>query len=253
MHIETVGSGPALILIHGWAMHGGVFAPLIERLRGRHTLYLVDLPGHGRSGERDGAWQLRACADAIASRTPPAPWLGWSLGGLVALTGALWHAQHVTALAMLCATPRFVIAEDWPHGVAATVFRQFAADLAGDYRGTLDRFLALEAHGAEHARTELRQLREAVFAHGEPAPAALRTGLRLLEETDLRAGLASVSIPSLWIAGRRDRLVDWRAMQAAAALAPESEFLRIDGAGHAPFLGAADQVAEALAKLVERG
>ena len=30
MHVETVGAGPDCILIHGWAMHAGVFAPLTQ-------------------------------------------------------------------------------------------------------------------------------------------------------------------------------------------------------------------------------
>jgi pimeloyl-[acyl-carrier protein] methyl ester esterase len=49
LHVEVVGDGPPLVLLHGWAMHGGVFAPLVDALRGRYALHLVDLPGHGRS------------------------------------------------------------------------------------------------------------------------------------------------------------------------------------------------------------
>ena len=47
LHIEVVGNGPALVLIHGWALHGGVFAPLVDRLAAHYQLHLVDLPGHG--------------------------------------------------------------------------------------------------------------------------------------------------------------------------------------------------------------
>ena len=32
MHIHVTGSGPALVLIHGWALHGGIFAPLVEAI-----------------------------------------------------------------------------------------------------------------------------------------------------------------------------------------------------------------------------
>lgn len=49
MHIDVIGQGPALVLLHGWALHGGVFAPLVERLSPHFQLHLVDLPGHGFS------------------------------------------------------------------------------------------------------------------------------------------------------------------------------------------------------------
>ena len=43
LHIETHGHGPSLALVHGWAMHGGLFMPLVEQLADRYTLHLVDL------------------------------------------------------------------------------------------------------------------------------------------------------------------------------------------------------------------
>jgi pimeloyl-[acyl-carrier protein] methyl ester esterase len=74
----------------------------------------------------------------------------------------------------------------------------------------------------------------------------LAEGLRLLEGSDLRAALPALRMPSLWIGGRRDRLVNPLAMQAAAALAPDARFLQVEHAGHAPFLTHADAVADAL-------
>ena len=68
----------------------------------------------------------------------------------------------------------------------------------------------------------------------------------LLETGDLRAALPGLRMPSLWIGGRRDRLVDPRAMQAAARLAPAARFVEVAHAGHAPFLTHADAVAGAL-------
>lgn len=246
LHVDVAGAGPPLVLLHGWAMHGGVFAPLVERLRERFTLHVVDLPGHGHSRDNTTPLQLDACVRAIADAVPVAPWCGWSLGGLFALHAAATRPQQVPALAMMCASPTFVRASDWPHGVSAEIFRDFAAGLRADYRATLDRFVALEAFGSDHAKDEMRELRAELFARGEPAAQVLADGLNLLETADLRAALPTLSVPSLWLAGRRDRLVDPRAMRAAAELAPHAEVHVIEHAGHAPFLTHADEVATRL-------
>jgi pimeloyl-[acyl-carrier protein] methyl ester esterase len=237
LHIEVHGSGAIpLVMIHGWAMHGGIFAPLVEALSEQCTMYLVDLPGHGYSRDCMLPLEPRLCAQAIAEATPPAAWLGWSLGGLVALKAALDFPQHVHGLAMLCATPRFVIAEDWPHGRDASLVQQLATDLETDYHATIERFLALRAE---------------VFSRGEPDLRVLQEGIRLLDQTDLRAGLPQLKATrSWWSAGRLDRLVHPDAMQASAAMC-EGEFHVIAHAGHAPFLSHPDAVAQTLLPWLE--
>ncbi|WP_026817605.1 pimeloyl-ACP methyl ester esterase BioH [Arenimonas composti] len=248
MHHDIVGAGPDLVLLHGWAMHAGVFAPLVDRLSSQFTLHLLDLPGHGRSAGAGVPLDLDAAARAAADVVPGgAIWLGWSLGGLVALHAVASGAANARGLVMLAASPRFVRADDWPAGMDPEVFAGFARHLAADWRGTVDRFLALEVHGSEHVREELRMLRATVFAHGEPAPGALSDGLAVLAGSDLRAELPALAVPSLWIAGRRDRVVHPEAMHAAAAAVPGGRFVEVERAGHAPFLTHADVVADAIA------
>lgn len=247
LHVSISGEGPPLVLIHGWAMHGGVFAALNERLRAKHTLFLVDLPGHGAS--RDDATPLEfdpVCA-ALFAQLPPAPWLGWSLGGMFALHAAAQRPDRVPVVIEICASPCFVRRDDWRFGVSAEIFRDFARGLGDDYRATLERFVALEAFGSDHAKEEIRTLRAELFARGEPAARVLVDGLRILETADQRALLSRLRAPSLWIAGRRDRLVDPRAMRDAAAAIEHAghttaRFVQIEHAGHAPFLTHADEV-----------
>ena len=155
MHIETHGDGPDLVLIHGWAMHGGIFAPLLGALAPHFRVHLVDLPGHGFS--RDEAhFDVADAARRIATATPRALWAGWSLGGLVALRGALDEPGAVAGLCMIASSPCFVAAPDWPHGVAASVFDEFARELEARYHHAIERFLALETLGSPHAQDELR-------------------------------------------------------------------------------------------------
>ena len=207
---------------------------------------MVDLPGHGHNRDCGVPLALEAFAAAVLDAVPDAPWCGWSLGGLVALHAASTRPHRIPALAMVCATPKFVVSADWPQGMPADVFRGFADGLRRDWRATVDRFIALEAFGSDHMREELKMLRDAVLARGEPATHVLAEGLQVLEDSDLRAVLPALRVPSLWICGRRDRLVDPQAMRASAELAPQARFVQVEHAGHAPFLTHADAVAEAL-------
>jgi len=172
-------------------------------------------------------------------------WLGWSLGGLFALRAAA-ALPSVRGLVMVAATPRFVRGPGWEHAVEPSVFASFGENLARDYGGTLDRFIALDTLGSEHGQSELRALRALLHARGQPSPEALQAGLGLLERSDLRHALPELRVPSLWLAGRRDRLVDPRGMAEAAARAPGARFVELAGAGHAPFLGHVDAVAAEL-------
>lgn len=251
MHIETTGAPaargrPAIALIHGWAMHGGLFAPLVERLGAHCTVHLIDLPGHGYARDDATALDPKALADTLVERLPDAYWLGWSLGGQIALRAGLDHPERVRGLILIASSPRFVVGPDWPHGVAPELFRNFGSALERDFRGTLDGFLALEALGSASAQDELRSLKHSAFERGEPAARALHEGLTLLDTFDVRAELPRLRVPSLWISGRRDRLVPSGAMPAAAALAPQGRSAVIAHAGHAPFLSAADEVARTI-------
>ncbi len=225
-------------------MHGGIFAPLVRALAPHRTLHVVDLPGHGESDwNGTDPFTLRACIDAIVPLVPRATWIGWSLGGLVALRAALDGNSHLNGVVALAASPRFTRAPDWPDAVEDSVLEEFARGLEIDHRATVKRFLALEAQGSDHLRDDLRFLQGEILARPAPHPRVLVDGLAVLRETDLRAELPELRVPSLWIGGRRDRLVPWRALEAGARLAPGGGSVQIAQAGHAPFLSHADEVA----------
>ena len=245
MHTDIVGAGPDLVLLHGWAMHAGIFAPLTERLATHFRLHLVDLPGHGYSRDDRHSLDPARCAAALAARLPRAIWVGWSLGGLVALQAALLPDSPLRGLVLIASSPRFVAQADWPHGVKLEVFEAFDSGLRNDYRATIERFLALEALGSAHTQACLHELRTHVFERGEPALPALAQGMRVLETTDLRARLRELKVSSLWLAGRRDRLVPAAAMRWGAQQSPQGHFVEF-ASGHAPFIGHASKVADAI-------
>lgn len=250
LHVETSGCGPALVLLHGWGMHSGIWAPLLPELARRYRVSCIDLPGHGHSPAPVGAVGLEEMAAAVAAGAPPgAAWLGWSLGGQLALAAAL-AGHDISRLVLVASTPRFVTAADWPCGMAAATLAGFAASLEQDHRKTLRDFLALQLRGDRRAATLLNMLRGILEERGPPAPAALRAGLAILAGTDLRARLASLRQPALVVTGERDRLVPAEAGRRLCAALPRGSLLALPGAAHAPFLTHADDFLAAVAGFV---
>ncbi|MFO1316048.1 MAG: pimeloyl-ACP methyl ester esterase BioH [Burkholderiales bacterium] len=238
LHVDSAGSGPPLVLLHGWALHGGLFAPLVPALARRFRVHVVDLPGHGHSPAVDPYTLdgIVARLDDRFARAAPLTVLGWSLGGTVALRWALRAPVHVARLVLVCATPRFVAADGWAHAMAPVTLARFADELRVAYRATLQRFLTLQVQGSDEGRATLAALRGALFARGEPAPATLAAALDLLAATDLRDEVAAIAAPALVVTGGRDTLTPPSAGAWLAQALPGARHVGIDGAAHAPFL-----------------
>ncbi|MCW5591201.1 MAG: alpha/beta fold hydrolase [Burkholderiales bacterium] len=195
LHVERIGRGADLVLLHGWGLHGGVWRSLVPRLEARFRLHLVDLPGHGHS--RDVAFgDLDALADAVAEVMPESALVcGWSLGGLVAMRLATRQPRLASRLALVSATPCFAQRPDWPHAMARETLEQFAAGLHAEPARTIRTFVNLNALGGPHARESVRALAAMLAERGTPSEASLQAGLALLHDTDLRDEVGSIDRP----------------------------------------------------------
>ncbi len=270
LHVEsheyagTGGSGAPLVLIHGWGMHGGIWDNVVPQLAQRFRVHCVDLPGYGYStppsplgggavtsdlagvvGQPSrmassfirGEGALDAIANALSAQfDEPLTVCGWSLGGQVALRWAQLYPAQVKKIVLVASTPCFAEREDWLFGMAQATLQQFAAELERDYAATLRRFLALQVRGSEHERELLLTLRECLFSRGKPDLAALRGGLEILRDADLRAELSSIRQPALVIVGERDKLTPPGASFYLAQTLPGARVEVIGGAAHTPFL-----------------
>jgi pimeloyl-[acyl-carrier protein] methyl ester esterase len=239
LHVETAGQGPPLVLLHGWAMHGGLFAPLVPALAQRFRVSVVDLPGHGYSAPV-APYSLDALVGALArhfaDEQAPLTILGWSLGGTLALRWAHLHADRVARLVLVCATPRFVTDDDWPAAMSERTLRQFGDELRVAYRLTLQRFLTLQMQGSDEGRATLATLRAQLFARGEPVQQTLASALAVLATADLRDDVRQIAAPTLVVTGERDALTPKVAGAWLARAMPAARHVDIAGAAHAPFL-----------------
>ena len=239
VHVESTGAGPPLVLLHGWGLHAGLFAPLVPSLARRFRVHAVDLPGHGHSATV-APYTLDALVDAVAApfdaTGEPLRVLGWSLGGQVAMRWAMRERGRFARLALVATSPRYVAAPDWEHAMSAETLRRFGDELAVSWRLTMQRFLALQVHGSDEGRATLAALRRQLLARGDPSPAALADALAVLASTDLRDRVHAIATPTLVVSGERDLLAPAGAGAWLAAALPDARYVLIEGAAHAPFL-----------------
>lgn len=234
LHVDVAGSGPDLVLLHGWGMHSGLWGPWLDKLQQNFRVHAVDLPGHGFSSPI-ASNSLQDWTEAILEIVPDrAAWVGWSLGGLVSLSAACFVPERVTHLMLVASTPRFVLASDWPDGVDPDVLEEFSRQLEKNSGKTIVRFLTLQVRGSEHSAELLRYLREGLQQRPLPTSVSLAAGLELLRQTDLRSRLQYCN-PYLLL-GERDTLTP----ASLASNLGDARSLVIPGAGHTPFLSYPD-------------
>lgn len=206
---ERGGSGPPLLLVHGFGGSAWNWSELVPLLHGRR-LVIPDLPGHGRSHALPAA-SIAALADVLAELVDePADVVGHSLGGPVALRLAERWPDRVRSLVLAA-----------PAGISTTTrIAELTITLVGVVQPA-----RLLGRGIDRVARS-RRLKRLVFSELEVANAdalgaravhgllrgpaihmdALSAGLALAAD-DPRHDLARVRCPTLVLHGARDRQV----------------------------------------------
>lgn len=257
--LELEGTGPPLLLLHGFADSADTWRRTLDRLarRGRRSLAL-DMPGFGKAGRlRPGPVlpQLDAFATAaarhLADETGEAPVaVGNSLGGCVALRLAqrgevdlagvvpvapagfdhpAWFRIIETAplVRLLLASP-LPLPELVVRGAVGTAYRQLAfARPRGAAREVVDAFTS-------HHRD-----RRAVVRH-------LATGRRVLSELVFPFELEKIRVPVLLVWGEKDRMVAASGARHVLEALPNTTYELITDCGHCPQIEAPDRFVDTL-------
>jgi pimeloyl-[acyl-carrier protein] methyl ester esterase len=251
VHVEIVGQGQPLVMIHGWGMHSGVWQPLIKRLSQKYMLYLVDLPGMGSSRPIE-PYHLHALADEVAQVIPGvSDILGWSLGGLVAQRIALNQPDRIRRLILVGSTPCFVGKTGWDSGIDPANFEAFADNVNHDYKAAILQFLTYQCMKSRDARSTIKQLRLSFDTKPTPTQTTLQRALHILLESDLREEISNIRKPTLLIHGDRDTLAPVQAAHWMMQQLPIGYLRVISGSAHAPFLSHTEQFIDTLNQFLE--
>ncbi len=248
---ETFGGGKPIVLVHGWAMHSGIWRDFAKELAKSYRVTLVDLPGHGQSEVLE-PFTLATVSQALVKAIDDVSscWLGWSLGAAFVLEIAKEYPDRVDSLVLLAGSPCFVKKNFWP-GMDGQILDNFAKSLQQDSQAALLKFLALQVKGLDDQKTALQRLKNLVYESRPPDPKILEEGLIILKETDLRPEFSRLQSPVAVILGQLDTLIPVAVAQQMQALLPSVGLTLLARAGHVPFLTHQAAVVEAVSRFMD--
>lgn len=230
LYAEVWGEGNDLVLLHGWVVcSSDVWQDLIKSLVKKFRVTVIDLPGFGRSPLLNKNYDLQTIAEQILEVAPKkAIWLGWSLGGLIAMWIASNKPERVSHLITVACTPRFIEDKDWP-GLPNKLLLHFRLmrEIVYSYQKTFTH-IEYRVLSIYCAKRLLRYglLRFTVF----------KKSFNLMRTADLREHCLKITCPMLKILGDLDFLIPKTAVSAIQGVLPNAKIAIMEGCSHAPFL-----------------
>jgi len=226
--------------LHGWLLSRRLWAPLQRELAPRWELWCPDLPGFGdRPRPRGlqasltsyGRWLALRVRQKAGNR--PVVLLGHSLGGSICLHAAPLLGNQLRGIIQIAA------------GGGVYQPRPFALVRRGGavFLRWRPRWLA-QVPGTEAIRGPLRA--EGRAARGLLACSTNRGAVRQLPKLT-----SELTVPSLWIAGSRDQVMESRYVRHLAGYSPLHQIELIEGAGHLPMRQMPRQLAATIDRWLE--
>ena len=243
LNVIREGSGPPLLLVHGFPLNHTMWRRQIDGLRDRYSLIVPDLRGFGSSDVTEGTVTMEQHADDLANLldalnvTAPVAFCGLSMGGYV---GWQFWRNHRDRLAALIGCDTRAVADgiDAAHQRRVSAQNVLTGGLSELVGGMLPKLFA-ESTSREQPALVLSTQQEMLSAPKKGVAAALRG---MAERPDVTSWLNQIDVPTLLIGGSLDKSSPPDEMRGIAASIPGARFVEIADAGHMAPLEQGDRV-----------
>lgn len=248
VHYNVAGPvhGRAVVLVHGLGGRGEDWQPLEPYLvRAGCRLYMLDLPGYGRSARpTDFSYSMADQADVVAGFMDAvglrrAAVGGWSMGGWVAQEVAIRHPERVERLMLLDSAGL----REWP----AFDVRLFAPHSEGELAGLMALLVPhprVIPHWMARNILQMSETREWITRR---AVTSMLTGR---DVTD--AALPQLAMPVLIVWGTEDRIFPLHQAERMHRLIAGSQLLEVPGCGHLAPKDCVNQIGPTMAEFARQ-
>ena len=245
LHLREGGEGsPTTLLIHGWAVPGAVWEPVLERWpAGAGRVLAPDLRGTGFSSKpRDGYTLEDDVADVLALLDEldlkDIALVGHSKGGAIAQRVALERPEQVRKLVLLCPVPASGVPLDEP---TVGYFRS----LCGPRDGLQQLLVMTTARAPDPAL-----LKPLVESMSSVAIESLHGGLDAFRNANFAERIGGIKAPTVVVGGEGDPVLTPAMLREFVVdKIPGAKFQAIAGVGHYPQVEAPDELTRLLVEL----
>lgn len=253
VHYEVIGSGPPVILIHGWTQAWNTWRSTLETFQNRYRMYAPDLWGFGESEKQRDSFQVSDYVELIPQFMDSlgimkVPIMGHSMGGTTALGVALKYPERVKKVGVV-GSPI--------DGRSLSIFLKLAGMpfvaklmLMGSGAPILRTFIRLWSPFVSRPKPDLFYNMTIANSQGFTVDSFF-SSIDSLHHTDLRQDLATLKMPAMGIYGARDVIVSPNQIKLFDKLIANSRTVMLKKAGHFPMWDTPQEFNEAFQQFMD--
>jgi len=258
LHITDAGEGRPIVLIHGWPLSDEMYEYQYNVLINNNFRVIgITLRGFGKSDKPYGAYDYDKHVSDIKKvlsklDIKDAVLCGCSMGGSIAIRFVAEDKDaHISKLALFgAAAPIWTQRKDFPYNLPTSAVDEL---IELNYK---DRPQLLSNFGKIFSATET-SLNEGIssWLNGiNLSASSYATGqcLIALRDTDLRPDLAKITIPTLIIHGKKDKICSFDLAEQMKAGIKNSHVVAFENSGHSMFLEETDKFNSELIKFAKK-
>lgn len=255
-HLDLRGAGSTdLLFVSGWLGDLHDWNAVRDRLANFATGAYTPA-GLSTVPPADGGWSFdrgRMELDQILDSLAPSRLVvvGSSASGSVALAAAA--ERDLRGVIAIGAAPRWIATEEYGFGMPIEAAREALQSLRQSFAATLRQVMP-SAYFDEADPVAAAAVQDEILGRADSvaSPNHLIEALESLWSVDITPRLPSIRCPVLLISGERDRAVSPEVTRLMASRIPRCEVDVIEGAGHMPYVTAADAVSRSIARFMKR-